>query len=433
MSVERINPESSADQAASSTRSETVVPFRIPLPKAAVVERTAEQKKSKHNRKRRKKEPAQTFAEQSREGKKSETLEVSKDRSAYTIWQRPEDSPQSRKSAEFGKQVLAGAEQLDDVKDRSVVVERPMGKRQNSPERPILDWLGQSSGQRQGNGETSGYEPVQPPPQPPDPLSYRRSFWKEQTVPLETAQGDKGSVLPPLHDYEQPMRPPERVSVAPFAAIEVFDRAINRSAVDRADIPRAAKVAAAKAAELAVMRISEAAASPSVGAERQLSKRELMRLSKEIRIDGVSIKEIYKAQRIDETGLRSVVEAYMRGGDVRRQLTEELTAKEQSYELDPVLRHQYLRGERPQQIGSGSRLGLGGGPGGMGGISQTVGRALGSVATTAEQAARSAGRAIASGAKTAQRDIIDNSNTADWLSVTAVVVLYSIILILLLT
>lgn len=530
MSVERINIESSADRAATSIEPKAMVSFRAPLPKDEIVEGSPEQK-SRRNRKKRKKELSRTVSEQFGATKKLA------EKPAYTIWERPEDSPQVRQSAEFGKKVLDVAKQPQEM---SVAQQ----------EKPILEWSQQPMIQHQGRPIEQLYEPVQPPTQPPDPTSYRRSFWKEQSAFPETSHGENGGMLPPLHDYEQleqepsynsrqthhieapadvpagssakryesdiapgyqrstvdvsraawtgalvgwwvgrrgkrkaieraqkagvkrgvgsvKQQPPlrQRRSTGPsvqprleaepmhdyynsergrtvvqplsvethasrrvpeLAAIAVFDRATNRSALERIDVPRPARIAASKAAESVITRLPEAVA--GAGSERQLGKRELMRLSKDIKVDGVSLKEVFKAKRIDEPGLRAVVETYLRGGDVRQQLTEEIVVKEQSYELDPVIRKQHLRGERPRQSGSGSRFGAG-----SGGIGQTIGHALGGVASSTETTARSAGRAIASGAKTAQRDIIDNSNTTDWLSVTAVVVLYSIILILLLT
>lgn len=238
------------------------------------------------------------------------------------------------------------------------------------------------------------------------------------------------TVIQPLSaEARDPLRPPEQRPdtitrvveqiAVPSVAVAVFERAVSHSVLERrVEASPAIKLAAAKAAEAVVARPLELAV--RAGAERQLGKRELMRLSKDIKVDGVPLKEIYKAKKIDEVGLRSVVDTYLRGGDVRQQLAEEIVVKEQSYERDPVLRHQRLVGER--KAGGRGR-----------GAGQKVSRALGAAAASTGSTARSAGRAIASGAKTAQRDIIDNSNTTDWLSITAVVVLYSVILLLLLT
>lgn len=269
-----------------------------------------------------------------------------------------------------------------------------------------------------------------------------------EAEPIHAYQAPEGSrtvVQPVSVEARNPLRPPERTpgvvdsvaehTVAP-AAVAIFDRAVNRPALERAEVPRAAKIAAIKAAESVVLQMPEMASVSGARSERQLGKRELMKLSKNIKVDGVPIKEVLKAGKIDEDGLRAVVDVYLRGGDIRQQLAQEVVNKEQSYERDPVLRHQRLVGEQERQPGARFDTGTVGGSSssfGGGGVVGTVGRTLGGIATSTENTARSAGRALASGAKTAQRDIIDNSNTADWLSITAVVVLYSIILILLLS
>jgi|GEM_PF-2493162 len=253
----------------------------------------------------------------------------------------------------------------------------------------------------------------------------------------------------PLHSYPLPeagrrtveplavsTHAPERPRpVEALASVAVLERGINRGK-ERQEIPATIRAAAAKAAEAVVIRPSETAPmSPAVGkVERQLGKRELMSVAKDIKVDGISLKELYKANKIDEDGLREVVRTHLRGGDVRQQLAKEVVIKEKSYELDPVLRQQYMHGERERETSpsksSHNRESR------TGNVSQTlgaVGGVLGSAAAGTGSVARSAKQAISKGAKTAQRDLIDNSNTTDWLSITAVVVLYSIILILLLT
>jgi uncharacterized membrane protein YgcG len=261
-------------------------------------------------------------------------------------------------------------------------------------------------------------------------------------------EGSRAVVQPLSVETRNPLHQPEHMRqatggkkaehlAAPIAAIAIFDRAINRPALERAEVPPSIKLAAAKAAESMIIKIPEAVR--GARSERQLSRRELMRMSKDIKIDGIPLKEIYKAHRIDEAGLASVVDTYLKGGDVRQQLAQEVTVKEQRYERDPVFRDQRSdAGERERRAtaGASSSVGSGGGNsrgGGGSSVAQTIGSTLGAVAASTENTARSAGRAIASSAKTAQRDIIDNSNSSDWASITAVVVLYSIILVLLLT
>jgi hypothetical protein len=600
MSAERINPESSTDNV---TSREVTVPFRVPLAQEAGLAQPVESK-SRRNRKKRKRQLNSAVAEQRVATKPKQPQEakprskgvLAMDAGEFTLWQRPDD-PQSQASAKLGEKVVGvagrerphAAKEPEETEEKSAPTERKTEVPEQQPIQPI-EWLQQPMIQHQAGeqrkpaeadeeatvAKTAGtqsrpetpangpnpfeqsYQPV-PPPQPPDPLSYRRRFWNESPVPAPDGS-DNANALPPPHTYEylpqeppytgagqrveapasvpsgttnkyesdippgyqrspadvsraawtgllagwwigrrgkrkaverarqagvkqgmetatarqpaperrrrspespyaaprleaepihtyptpetgrtiiqpisaearNPLRPPERQpDAAPSMAVAVFERAVSHSALEqRVEASPAIKLAAAKAAEMVVIRSPELAVGR--GAERQLGKRELMRLSKDIKVDGVPLKEIYKANKIDEVGLRSVVDTYLRGGDVRQQLAEEIVVKEQTYERDPVLRHQRMIGERKVN----SRAGGGRRSGGAGGVGQTLAHALGSAAASTSNTARSAGRAIASGAKTAQRDIIDNSNTTDWLSVTAVVVLYSIILMLLLT
>lgn len=585
MSAERINPESSTDN---TTSRGVTVPFRVPLTHEAGFEQPAE-KKSKRNRKKRKKELNSAASEQQAvtqapdsEKPRSKGMLTMED-GEFTLWQRPED-PQSHASAKLGEKVIgvaARSEAHSTAKKSEQVEPDDRITETAKPEEPRIAFeaagpelqpeeKSRETIQNRPNPFERTYEPV-PPPQPPDPMSYRRRFWTEPPV-VVPGGGDNGNILPPPHSYERlaqeppyrpsvqhvetpaaapsvsskkyesdiapgyqrstadvsraawtgllagwwigrrgkrkaverarqaglkqgletakanppiterqrsnsepyvatprleaepmhtypvpetgrtvvqplsaeahnPLRPPERQPnvitrvveqiAGPSAAVAVFDRAVNRPALERRiEATPAIRVAAAKAAEAVVARPVEVSAHR--GVEHQLGKRELLRLSKDIKVDGVPLKEIYKAKKIDEIGLRSVVDTYLNGGDVRQQLTEEIVVKEQTYERDPVLRRQRMIGERKVDSRTDSgRRSRGGGSGG--GVGQTLSRALSSVAASTGSTARSAGRAIASGARTAQRDIIDNSNTADWLSITAVVVLYSIILVLLLT
>jgi hypothetical protein len=225
----------------------------------------------------------------------------------------------------------------------------------------------------------------------------------------------------PLARSEAPpvRRAPETVAV-PVAAVAVLERALRQ---EHREIPRAARVAGNKVTERVVARMPEAAA--GARAERHLGKRELMRVAKDIKIDNVRLKDIFSAKRIDEVGLRSVVDTYLRGGDIRQQLTREIVKKEQSYERDPQLRH--TRQQERDERRSAKQSKPAGVLGQAGGVVTSQG---GKLASSAQKTAKSAGQAIAASAKQAQHDIIDNSNTSDWLSITAVVVLWSIILVL---
>ena len=169
-----------------------------------------------------------------------------------------------------------------------------------------------------------------------------------------------------------------------------------------------------------VVRV-EAAARPHLRSVNELSRSEVLRIAKDITFDGVRLKDIYSARRIDQEGLRAVVETYLRGGDVRRQLSEEIIAKEQSFERDPLLRHQRSGDRLREKLAyAGSSL-AGATSGARGALSQRGG-----------SFAKKAGRMIANGARQAQHELIDNGDTANWISITAIVVVYALILLLLL-
>lgn len=70
----------------------------------------------------------------------------------------------------------------------------------------------------------------------------------------------------------------------------------------------------------------------------QMSHRDLLKASEKVIVDGVSLRTIYEAKQITESGLQRVMHEYYRGGDIKRSLDQELLAKEMSYERDPQVR-----------------------------------------------------------------------------------------------
>lgn len=182
----------------------------------------------------------------------------------------------------------------------------------------------------------------------------------------------------------------------------------------------------APAAERPASRAAEI--SPAGKAETEatdnLSRSELLKIAKKIKIDGVRLKDVYSAKRIDEAGLRSVVESYMRGGDYRRLLSDEIIAKEQSFERDPYLRH-----DRKTRAAEVLATGASSAALATRGLLHEKGTQL---AASSQKTAHKAGKLLVHGARQAQHDIIDTSNSADWIGITAVVIVYSLILILLL-
>ncbi len=252
-----------------------------------------------------------------------------------------------------------------------------------------------------------------PPPMPPDPTSYRRRFWQEQSTLSSDEQTIDREALPVVYEYGQPQLEAEPMHhYVPHQSPETSRKTVQPTSVET-HIPAPAFEAAQETTS-------------HDQPERQLNRQELLRLAKSVTIDGVRLKDIYATNRIDEAGLRAVVDVYLHGGDVKQQLTREIVAKEQSYERDPQLRHQ-----RPVEYGRKPRSGT----------SQKIAQVLGKakviageqgakLAVSSQKTAKSASKVLSGSAKQAQRDLIDNSNTMDWISITAVVVLWSIILLL---
>lgn len=148
---------------------------------------------------------------------------------------------------------------------------------------------------------------------------------------------------------------------------------------------------------------------------REMSQSELLKLAKSIKIEGVKLKDIYDAKRIDLNGLRAVIETYLRAGDVKQTLTQEIIAREQSFERDPYLRHQ--RQTANSDSAPKARIGS---------------ERSTKLAALSQKKVQKAGHILVSGARQAQHEIIDKTSIVDWLSITAIVIVYSLILFLLL-
>ena len=70
----------------------------------------------------------------------------------------------------------------------------------------------------------------------------------------------------------------------------------------------------------------------------QLHHEDLLKISETIVVGATTIRRVFETDLISERGLRRIVSEHLRGGDVRRVLTEELMIKEIGHELDPMLR-----------------------------------------------------------------------------------------------
>jgi len=150
--------------------------------------------------------------------------------------------------------------------------------------------------------------------------------------------------------------------------------------------------------------------------EESLQLSEAVKLAKNIRVGGVKLSEVFMAKRIDEAGLLAVVQTYMRGGDVKRKLTEEIINKEMSFERDPELRH--------KSSGQVNTV--------LANTSEHVVRKSVQLSQNSQKALRNASRSLATGAARAQYELIDSSDSSHWIGITAIVIIYSLILILIL-
>ncbi len=72
--------------------------------------------------------------------------------------------------------------------------------------------------------------------------------------------------------------------------------------------------------------------------EHSMQRSELLDLARTIRVDGVSVYEIFTARRIDEEGLRRIIVAYLRGDELRQLITNEVIRQQMRFERDPHLR-----------------------------------------------------------------------------------------------
>jgi hypothetical protein len=70
----------------------------------------------------------------------------------------------------------------------------------------------------------------------------------------------------------------------------------------------------------------------------KLNRRELLEVSKKIKIEGSSLKEIYENHLIGERGLRRLVKEYLHGGNLQRAYRREFVQRQIDFERDPILR-----------------------------------------------------------------------------------------------
>jgi hypothetical protein len=151
--------------------------------------------------------------------------------------------------------------------------------------------------------------------------------------------------------------------------------------------------------------------------QAQLGAAELRELSKQIKVDGVALSEVLAARRIDEEGMRAIVQTFLRGGDVRAQLTREVVNHEKSFERDPLTRHQTSGQMRTALANTSTKA-------------AQKGHRL---TKTSGMAARQATRILKGAAKQAGQELRGSGFAERWPSITAIAVIYTFIIILLLS
>jgi hypothetical protein len=156
-------------------------------------------------------------------------------------------------------------------------------------------------------------------------------------------------------------------------------------------------------------------AQANVQPQQELGLAELIKLSKKIKVDGVKLHEIFTANRIDEAGLRAVVQEFLRGGNVRKRLTDEIVNKEKSYERDPSIRHLTSDQVRDKLANTSVKV-------------VQKGYQLGK---TSKHITREATRVLKGAATQANQNLHESGIDVPWPSIAAIVIIYTLIIILL--
>jgi hypothetical protein len=65
---------------------------------------------------------------------------------------------------------------------------------------------------------------------------------------------------------------------------------------------------------------------------------ELLEIAESVRVEGVSVAEMYRSERIDEEGLRRIISDFLRGQRIERVVTDEILRQQMRFERDPQMR-----------------------------------------------------------------------------------------------
>lgn len=93
---------------------------------------------------------------------------------------------------------------------------------------------------------------------------------------------------------------------------------------------------------------------------------ELLDVAESIRLEGVSVAEMFRAERIDDEGLRRIITEFLRGERIEKSISEEILRQQLKYERDPQMRQvpltamqdtqaQHAQAQRPSRVRRGSR------------------------------------------------------------------------------
>lgn len=72
---------------------------------------------------------------------------------------------------------------------------------------------------------------------------------------------------------------------------------------------------------------------------QELDSDQLVSLAKTIKVGETNLFNMYETHQVDAQGLHNVAQEYLRGGDVREVLTNEMIQEQLKYEKDPQLKH----------------------------------------------------------------------------------------------
>jgi len=142
---------------------------------------------------------------------------------------------------------------------------------------------------------------------------------------MQPAAGEASGSIEYLHTGEQLQHRAEETA---RRAAELADKDAQRRTTAAPEMPSAMEGRRSAANEIDV----------------HLGQADLLVLGDSIRVDGISVSEMFRAGRLDEDGLRRIVAAFLRGYDAQRIVAEEVLRVQMKFERDPQLRSTRVAG-----------------------------------------------------------------------------------------